>query len=392
MIYQFTGQPGHGKTLHAIKRALEFRDKGRMVYVCNVRDFDYEKAGCQRMEPADFRNWMEFLPDGAVCLVDECYEKDMLPKRAASQKLPEHVERLATHRHKGLDFIFVCQSPDKQMDIFVHDLIEEHVHVRRKFGTQFVNLRKFDRFERNPEKSTPLVVVRQRLPKEIFGLYKSTELDTTEKKIPWYMYAMGIGGPIGLGFAIWTFATIDERLVGTPQEVPTPQTAISADGHTAVAVGTDAAPPVVTGIEYIERFLPRVPSQPWSAPAYDGLSVSSEAPRLFCMASSPSPDDEHMPEQMTCTCITEQGTRYVIQKPQCYSIARNGQYEPFRDEDNGMTSNAESYSDQSRRDLAEVQRGKDAVLDDVAPRTDIFPNSPGYNAGSAGATDAYQGL
>ena len=87
MIEWFTGQPGHGKTLQAIARALEFQKDGRIVYVCNVRDFDYEKTGMRKMTPEEFRKWPEFLPPGSVCLVDEAYEHDMLPKRPPGAKV-----------------------------------------------------------------------------------------------------------------------------------------------------------------------------------------------------------------------------------------------------------------------------------------------------------------
>ncbi|UUE98319.1 zonular occludens toxin domain-containing protein [Xanthomonas hortorum pv. pelargonii] len=152
MIYWYTGQPGHGKTLHAIDRLLEFKDQGRIVYACNIREFDYAKTGVLEMTPQQFCDWPNFLPDGAVALVDEAYEHGMLPKRPNSSKVPHHVEQLAKHRHRGLDFIFVSQSPDKQCDQFVHDLIERHVHVRRRFGTKFVHLREFDRFEAQAER------------------------------------------------------------------------------------------------------------------------------------------------------------------------------------------------------------------------------------------------
>ena len=54
MYYQYTGQPGHGKTVLAIEFALEMKAKAdklhaedpakhplRELYVCNVRDFNY---------------------------------------------------------------------------------------------------------------------------------------------------------------------------------------------------------------------------------------------------------------------------------------------------------------------------------------------------------------
>ena len=328
MIYWYTGQPGHGKTLCAIARALEFKAQGRRVFVCNVRDFDYEKTGCEKLTPDQFRNWMQELPDGAVCLVDEAYEHGMLPKRAPSQKVPEHVECLATHRHRGLDFIFVCQSPDKQIDGFVHDLIERHIHVRRRFGTKFQHLREFDRFERQPEKATPLVIKRQRLPKHVFGLYKSTELDTTERRIPWYFIALAVGIPLGLGFMYYTFGGIGDRWgSGGKALAATPPGAAANGAQAPVAADTDQSPE--SAWEYVQRYQPRIPSQPWSAPAYDDIAVSSEAPRLFCMAGNAGEAADGTAKEESCTCLTEQGTRYRgVSLRLCQMIAKDGQYEP----------------------------------------------------------------
>lgn len=349
MIYWFTGQPGHGKTLHAIARALEFKAQGRMVYVCNVRGFDYAKAGMQAMTPEQFRDWMNFLPDGAVALVDEAYEHEMLPKRAPGAKLPAHVERLATHRHRGIDFIFVCQSPDKQIDAFVHDLIERHIHVRRRFGTSFVHLREFDRFEKNPEKANPLILKRTRLPEHVFGLYQSTELDTTERRIPWYYWALGFGVPFALGFAYWTFAGMGRRLAGdTPPPVVAAQRTDKGGAPTERSEG--GAKPL-TADDYIASMTPRVLGQPWTAPAYDGkLNVGTEPPRIFCMSSGHEQGAQTVID--SCTCITEQGTRYQLDLFQCAAIARDGQYEPYRDESSSRYGSASEMQSQARESLS----------------------------------------
>ncbi|WP_418115894.1 zonular occludens toxin domain-containing protein [Xanthomonas oryzae pv. oryzae] len=221
MIYWFTGQPGHGKTLHAIEKLLEYKDQGRMTFACNIREFDYAKTGVLEMTPQQFCDWPNFLPDGAVALVDEAYEHSMLPKRPPGSRVPHHVEQLAKHRHRGLDFIFVSQSPDKQCDQFVHDLIERHVHVRRRFGTQFVHLREFDRFESRPEKANPLIVRRKKLPTRPMGTYKSTELDTTERKIPWYYIALPIFLVAAIVMMYVAFGRMGNRLGG---EAITPET------------------------------------------------------------------------------------------------------------------------------------------------------------------------
>lgn len=383
MIYWFTGQPGHGKTLCAIDRALEFKKQGRRVFVCNVRDFDYEKTGMEKLTPDQFRNWMEELPDGAVCLVDEAYEHGMLPKRPAAMRVPEHVERLATHRHRGLDFIFVCQSPDKQIDGFVHDLIERHVHVRRRFGTSFQHLREFDRFERNPEKSTPLVIKRQRLPKHVFGLYKSTELDTTEKRIPWYFWAFGLGAPAALFFMYWTFGGMAERLTGASEaHAAQPANAQGANAATAAVAPASAEP--MNALDYIRQYVPRVPSQPWSAPAYDNMTVSNDPPRIFCMAGDLGDDANGEAKDESCTCLTEQGTRYTLQQDHCRYIAKHGQYEPRyteradRNDGAGMQERIKEDIVRDQQAAVQIGGGQANSYGDLG-----ITNDPGSAAGGA---------
>lgn len=358
MIYWFTGQPGHGKTLNAIEKLLEFKAKGRIVYACNVREFDYDKTGVLRMTPEDFRNWTTFLPDGAVALVDEAYEHGMLPKRPPGSAVPHHVEQLAKHRHRGLDFIFVSQSPDKQCDQFVQDLIEEHVHVRRMFGSKTVQLRIFDKYNANAEKATPIST--KLIPllrgKKAVGTYKSTEMDTTQKRIPWYIKAFVVGAPLALVFFWYVFGSLGQRVAGkhepesiaqvSPQQPPR----VSADGASATAAETRGA----TLEEYVAMFTPRIASQPWSAPIYDRkLSVSADPPRLFCMSSGPGETvDGEWRDNSSCTCVTEQGTRYQLEHTTCAQVSRLGQYEPFYDEpERPMTAQAitEFHTDNLRR-------------------------------------------
>lgn len=368
MIEWFTGQPGHGKTLQAIARALEFQKDGRIVYVCNVRDFDYEKTGMRKMTPEEFRKWPEFLPPGSVCLVDEAYEHDMLPKRPPGAKVPHHVERLATHRHHGLDFIFVCQSPDKQVDSFVHDLIERHVHVRRRFGTKYQHLRTFDRYERNPEKATPLTIKRTTLPKHVFGLYKSTELDTTERRVPWYIIALGIGLPAGLIWVFWVFGSMGERLAGThAPPPPAPAAAVGTEANGASATVADApSAHDATPLEYVSKYLPRIPSQPWSAPAYDGLSVPAEPPRIFCMSAEPGELVDGSHADASCTCLTEQGTRYRLAPQACRLIARSGQYEPLLDERSQQFKDAQTQTEENLEVIARREGHTSVIAGDMS--------------------------
>lgn len=391
MIYWFTGQPGHGKTLHAIERLLEFKDQGRIVYACNIREFDYQKTGVLQMTPEQFCDWPNFLPDGAVALVDEAYEHGMLPKRPPGSKVPHHVEQLAKHRHRGIDFIFVSQSPDKQCDQFVHDLIERHIHVRRRFGTQFVQLREFDKFESQAEKAIPLVNRRRKLPKRPMGTYKSTELDTTERRIPWYYIALPIAVALGLGLMYYTFGNMGKRMGGEDVDasVKAANAAATHDGAPATAGGAAGGSKHITAAEYAQKFLPRIPSEPWSAPAYDdALTLPSKPPRLFCMSSLGGTNAEGREADPSCTCITDQGTNYVIDEPTCRFVARRGQYEPYRDDRNDRFVDGPTQIERFREEIA--RRDSQTLIPRGRQSLGTFPESPGYQTSTKVPSTDYQ--
>lgn len=394
MLYQFTGQPGHGKTVLALEFALDMKAKAdrlhaedpathpyRELYVCNVRDFNHGAAFAVEATPDDIRGWAdhpEFLrlveefqkspdyyllkekdrdaameafllrPDvaklanecinpafeNAIILVDEAYEHRMFPRRPPGRPVPRHVERVAKHRHFGIDFIMVCQSPGKQMDDFLHDLIEEHYHVRRRFGLPLVNLKRWDRFEPRPDKAEPLTTTRRKYPKHIFRLYTSTKYDTSEKRVPWFYWAAAAVLIVTLAIGAYSANRVKERLDSAAQMPAADPVASRDDGARATAAMGGGRGGVAAGRgtpeDYVATFTPRIPAQPWTAPAYDGvLSLPGEPPRLFCMVAGPGVDSRGDSRALSCGCITEQGTRYQLDFDTCATIARHGQYEPY---------------------------------------------------------------
>lgn len=357
MIFWYTGQPGHGKSLHAIERAMDLVAAGRTVYACNVNGLDYEKTGILPMTPDEFKEWPDKLPDGAVVLVDECYQFGMLGKLPPRATLPRHIDELARHRHRGLDFIFVSQSPSKQCHEFIIDLIEEQIHVRRMFGTNFVELKKFDRHESNPAKARALTTQRHTLNRKSKGLYKSTVLDTSEKRIPWYYKALAVGLVVVPLFGYYVVSNVGAKLAGKDaKQITLGASAQSADGaRSATApLGAESANKALRDKDYAAWLRPRVASQPWTAPAYDQLSVPSEPPRVFCMSSGFERAGRYIVD--SCSCLTDQGTRYVLDLMTCARIAQDGQFEPFRVRiDNQMHNNT---GQQQFKELTETRATK----------------------------------
>ncbi|MEI2429950.1 zonular occludens toxin domain-containing protein [Lysobacter yananisis] len=382
MIYQWTGQPGHGKTLHALDQAIDFRDAGRLVYVCNVRNFDHGKARMLPLEPAQFKDWMNATPEGCVILVDECYEHDMLTKRSPGSKVPEHVKELAKHRHTGRDFIFVCQSPSKQMDEFVHDNIERHTHVRRRFGLPFAHLRIFDRYERNPEKAHPLILKRVKLPRRPMGLYESTVLDTTERKVPWYYPAAAILAVVILVGGYMTASRVNSRF--SPDAKPVAAGASGrGNGASATVPRTlseerkGSAPVYDTAGDYAKAHLPRFATMPWTAPVYDHRSITAD-PQLLCMSSGAGVDADGVEHPESCRCVTEQNTVYAISQGECMRIARDGPvYNPYK-------QRATANSDEKRNSS---DAGKPSEPDAIPAATAVMsaPQVAGYGAIGVGS-------
>ncbi|RAO78186.1 zonular occludens toxin family protein [Dyella jiangningensis] len=323
-----TGQPGHGKSLYAIWRGLQYVKEGREVYASGFKGLDYEKTGFKPL-PHDFREFdtadrddqgrvmpkWQLLPHGSVILLDECY--DYMPARANGSKVPPHVDALARHRHHGYDILLVCQKHD-QLDSFVKGLLDPHIHVRRKFGFNVAILKTWDRYESNCAKDTsPLTAPSWRYPKDVFGLYTSATMHTVKKKLPWYFFAPFVLLPL-IGGAAW-YAKHSFATMGHPDGAPASASNV-VHGDTAAPSGeVKDADDGLRRRDFVAWLKPRVPGQPWTAPAYDQLQVQG-VPDLFCIAV----DDGR------CTCHTEQGTKYEVNAGVCRAIARDGVYNPFR--------------------------------------------------------------
>lgn len=316
MITLLTGQPGHGKTLRAIHLAMKEREAGRAVYACRVRGLDAEKTGF--LEIPSMSEW-ESLPDGSVVFVDECYED--IPSRAPGAKMPDWEKNLATHRHRGFDFIIVCQLGN-QISSHVRALVDKHVHVRRKFGFQKALLIEWDRYQASVASNASIAEARRSgwsYPKKLFGLYKSAEVHTVKRSIPWQFIAL----PVLVGIVAFAIYSVRSGLKAMGQTAAVSSVADSGSHNSVMSqgapVGTSRIPPL-TPTEFIELHASRFASIPWSAPWHDQRQPEAK-PEILCVMS----------EAKGCRCYTEQVTRISgVPELQCIQIARDGIYNPYR--------------------------------------------------------------
>lgn len=320
MITLITGQPGHGKTQYAILQAIKLLKEGRTVYAGNIRGLKYADVG---FIPLDSLADWEQLPDGSVVLWDECY--DALPQRAPGRAVPPHIEALARHRHRGFDFLLVCQQP-KQLDSFVSGLIERHIHCRRRFGTKWVRLLEWDKMERDTDKALPLLVNNWVLDSSVWKYYDSATQHTGKTRVPARYYLL-VGVVLFLIYAIWAIPSLMfdradgyEKAAAATHDRPDAQAAGRAWGAAGgVSVDPQAELRKTDPLAYLR---PRVPSMLWTAPAYDDFPIA-EPPRLFCYLSHKTS------VRGTCKCVTDQNTTVYVDDELCRLVVEHGIYDPI---------------------------------------------------------------
>lgn len=179
----------------------------------------------------------------------------------------------------------------------------------------------------------------------------------------------------------YTFGRMDKRFSGDSAEataLASPSPSTPRVGASATADGGGVAFSEKTAEEYAKSFIPRFPSQPWTAPAYDSaLNLPSEPPRVFCMASRGGLNAQGNHDEPGCTCVTEQGTRYDLDDATCRFVARNGQYEPYRHQREDRFADGGIQMDRAMDEIRSKGQGG-AVVAKSQRLQGTFPESPGY--------------
>ncbi|PJL12856.1 hypothetical protein B9Y72_08700 [Stenotrophomonas maltophilia] len=324
MLHLITGQNGAGKSLRAIQMMYRRHGEGMDVYA-----FGFRGLKAPFVKPfEDPRRWRE-LPSNAVLFIDEA--QNVWRQRGGGRPVPPEVLDLETHRHQGIDIYLITQSP-MYLDSHLRPLISSHEHLI-SYDKGSARLFRFTECYEDV-KSSALRSKAQfevwKYPTEHYADYDSAEVHTAKAKVPWrqriakllfLMSALLMLG--GLGWFFWG--------PSTPKPVAAaaaaPKHPLSA-GSLWAGMGAGLVPPSEKRYsntqEYLAAHTPRLAQLPWSMPAMDGREVKSE-PRLYCMSSGEG-------IEQTCTCLTEQGTKWQIRIDQCVQMARWGPaYNPYKE-------------------------------------------------------------
>ena len=145
-------------------------------------------------------------PDGSIIVIDEVQLVE--PYKETKQKDNPIVQDLTIHRHRGFDFYFITQSA-ALLHVQIKDLIAVHYHLTLPFGW-VTKVYQYGSFRANPNAVSVKISAERSFsfnpPESIFKLYKSTTINTAQKRIP-YKMIFGFGSIVLFGIFgfIWAF-------------------------------------------------------------------------------------------------------------------------------------------------------------------------------------------
>jgi len=219
MIHLITGRPGHGKNIYALtfleqqefinydKEAKTFSSTiDRPLFFIafdGINIVDSTTAKYEDLDdlPTDQENDNNSkFPDNSVIVIDEAHRYS--PKSTNKEGFTSFVSFLKIHRHYGFDFIFIIQS-QKDLNIDIRNLVENHFRVNRPFGTQksFVNhyLGAETSENKQPVKQSSKPFV---LDRRFFEVYKSASIHNYKSSIPKKYYVFIVMFILFIGFII----------------------------------------------------------------------------------------------------------------------------------------------------------------------------------------------
>ncbi|MFK3847851.1 MULTISPECIES: zonular occludens toxin domain-containing protein [Bacteria] len=351
MMYLISGQPGNGKSLRALymmEQAYLENQQAVKEGKAQPRRFYTNMAGATLDENPDAFPWVEKipehndwtkLPDGAYVLYDEAHSDGKTPglerygylfpsTGKPGESDDPRIRAMSTHRHRGVDLVFVTQWPSK-IHHQVRTLIGSHTHMNRAFGMQRAGVLTWSRVQSDPYDEKMREKAEEEIwayPKHLYKRYKSSTMHTASHKfkVPARVW-QGLSVFVFLVLALWGIYAF----VIKPQQYKGKETmegeGAKAGGVALAPLGAGSPPAAPRSREeYVDLHKPRVEFQPWSAPAYDDRRPVAK-PELYCMSSGTDVD-------RTCSCITEQGTKYRLPMDMCIAIALQGpQYNPYRE-------------------------------------------------------------
>lgn len=307
MIVVITGVPGSGKTLYTIDQIRQISEKeNRPVFYSGIPELT---LGWIEHDPT---KWEE-LPAGAIMVIDECQR--VFRPRANGSTVPSYIAAMETHRHKGVDIWLMTQHP-MLIDQNIRRLCGRHIHVDRIMGFQMANLSEWPHIKENCDKSKAGADQRKfKYPKDVYKLYKSSELHTHKVRIPSYVYVFFGALALLFGLIYYIYQSKFAPALANASGEKTEQTENAPVSFNQAQPADQERPGRQLGTrEYVAQYQPRIPGLAYTAPVYDQATKPTRAPYPAACVSNKD----------KCTCYSQQATRLEMPDELCRSIAKDG--------------------------------------------------------------------
>ena len=327
-IVLVTGAPGAGKTALIVKFIKEAADAGRPIYQVGIPELKVPYIPI----PPDMGDWTELredpempgkqlpyftFPERSLIVLSEAQR--LYRPRPAASKLPDYVAAFETCRHTGVTFILDTQHPDF-LDSHVRKLIGQHIHLidhgilgRKHYEWPYLG---------SPEQfKTAPIKKPYKLPKSIYGLYKSSSLHIKRnytfppalKLLIVLLVLMGLAGTYLYSSLKAKFYPVSEvaalKKPGTPGALDT------------LTPAQPGAPVPVDPAALLMEFSPRVTGRPETAPAYDTLRQVKNMPQVVgCYKTKTS-----------CACQDQQGLDAGLDALQCQRWIDHPRFDAYRE-------------------------------------------------------------
>lgn len=313
MITLITGAPGAGKSA-ALVSLLKELAPGRTIYVSGIPDLKIEH---QPLE--DPSKWHETVPDGSIIVIDEV--QNVWRPKGPGQGVPPDIQALEVHRHRGIDFYIVTQSP-RLVHTNVRALVGRHVHLRDVgfLGRYWYEWPECSENCSASWKQAPLKK-RYKLPKAIFGEYKSASQHIKPIRSFPFMLVVAVAALLGTaGLSFYAYKLISGQVERSKQgAIPAPAAPPSAAGPgTSAAHSPAPAMPESTAFDQTV-FIPVNPRYPESAPAYDHLRAVVSMPLVAGGVCGPR----------GCKCYSQQGTLVPMSSSDCRAVMDEDRFNPY---------------------------------------------------------------
>lgn len=163
-IYLIVGQPRHGKSQFAVKKAYEYhlnnvriqkkQDSGKALdpekdLIRNVySDIAGHVENCDYVQPAP-QDWRE-VPEDSVIFMDEIHLRPEYCDSNGKMSQNPMIVELTTHAHQNKDIYLMTQDPAR-LNKGIHKLIEKMYLVKRPIQKPpFATIYEFERWLRDP--------------------------------------------------------------------------------------------------------------------------------------------------------------------------------------------------------------------------------------------------